>query len=672
MRRAAAPLTLALLLGSAAAGARQPEQAPRWVGFRYLGGSAELQYETETEERVTKGSGALTRVDHALFTEVVELDWGAFVYHPRFLDLKGKVGLTLEQGDIAVTTGASSDSASRGSTRPLFSLSGAFLAQHPVSLTFGLTRQTGTIDQGFAGRADLDSSSENATLHINNALVPTEVFYYHSRSLYTQRGIGEDRDDEETRYGFTMRHETSHSSSNLFYQYSDATDAVTDPAFGNLFDDVFDDVILTPVLYVAERRRHEASLTNLLHFGADDRSWLRSAFRYYDEQGTNPTSRLSLDEILHLAHTDRLATDYSVNYSQYSVRGSDTETLSGRVGLSHQLYDSLFTDLEVHASQEQFGGFTRDVGGGSVSWRYRKTIPHGVLLLNLGFGYETTDEMGRASARPVLDEPHELDDAVTELLDNPDVIEATIVVTNPAGTVLYFRDFDYRVIVRGRLIELRRITTGRIDNGDPVVVDYSFEITTPISYATTNYRYRAQVDLFEHVSLYAGVRGVKNKLRSGLDEGRLQDVVDTLIGTRLTWGPATLTVEHQDYDSTQAPYVSDVATLDVRHELNRVHALGFGATHRHVVYEEGQDLTSRAVSASYVLTPFSGPTIEVSGGYEQSDDREFSSNHTFARVEARYRIRATEIEATFWLRDRDDDFATQTRSYFLFTVRREF
>jgi len=573
---------------------------------------------------------------------------------------------------MAVTTDAGSDSASRGSTRPLYSINGAFLAQHPVSLTFGLTRQTGTIDQGFAGRADLDSRSENATLHIRNPWVPTEVFYSHSRSLYMQRGIGEDRNEEETRYGFTMRRETAHSSSNLFYQYSDATDTVTDPDFGDVFDDVFDDVALAPVLYVAERRRHDASFTNQLRFGEGDRSWLRSDARYYDERGTNPTSRLSLDEILHLAHTERLATDYSVNYSRYSIRGSDTESLSGRVGLTHQLYESLITDLEVHGAQEKFDGFARDVAGASVSWRYRKTIPHGVLLLDLGFGYDATDESGGATVRPVLDERHVLDDATTVLLDNPNVVEATIVVTNPAGSVLYYRNIDYRVIPRGRLIELRRITTGRIDSGASVVVDYSFEITAPIAYDTTTYRYRAQVDLFEHVSLYAGVRAMKNELRSGFDDGRLQDVVDTLIGTRLTWGPATLTLEHDDYDSTQTPYVSDVAMLDVRHQLSSVHTVGLGATHRHVVYEEGQDLTSRSVSASYMLTPATGPTIEISGGYEQSDDRNFQSAHTFARLEAAYRIRATEFNATLWWRDRDDEFATDQREYVLFSIRREF
>ncbi len=50
---------------------------------------------------------------------------------------------------------------------------------------------------------------------------------------------------------------------------------------------------------------------------------------------------------------------------------------------------------------------------------------------------------------------------------------------------------------------------------------------------------------------------------SGTNMGQLQNLEETLFGAIVRWAPVTVTAEHEIYDSTLVPYISDMVSLDV-------------------------------------------------------------------------------------------------------------
>lgn len=644
--------------GLAVAGGRG---APvRLLGIREFNFDVELRYEQEQERHESKAGGPPSGYREKSFHEIFNFAWRGYIYHPRFLDFSAAFGFDVEQ------TGVDVESVSEGGTRrynlvsPLYKVSGTFLGEHPVSVSFALSRQRAAYTAGFGELTETESESQQVRVRRRSAVLPAEAFFSRRIRHEDQRAFGEQRDEATTKFGFSLEHYLERSTSQMRYEWTDETEEI-EQVFGN---------VVSHSLF--ERQVHDLDLRNRLSLGEKGQSSLNSAVTFRDEAGIYPSTRLLLNEILHLRHSPSLSTDYALRYSNDKVGDQTTSVVGGRAGLTHQLYESLTTRAQLYGSRESFDGGGRDIRGGSLDLAYRKRVPHGLLFINLGFGHELTDETGRVSIRNVADEPQELNDAVIVFLDNFDVIESTIFVTNATGSVTYFRDIDYRVVPRGRLIELRRIPGGDIANRETVLVDYTYQMGAPINFSTDRFRWRVQLDLFDLISLYAGVSRTRQNLISGIDEGRLESVTDTLYGARLTYGPATLTVEHQNYDSTHSPFVSDMVSLEVRQHLNRVHTVALTAIHRHVSFAEGEEATTRSISGSYYFSPRYGPSVEFTAGVEREDDRGFSSEYVFARLEASYRIRATEFNLTWWTRDRDDDFADDLEEYLLFSVRREF
>ena len=657
MRQARSACAAVLLLAAARALAQQPQPELRWLAARDLTAQLELRYESDDRQRQEKNSSLTTQFTNTRFHEIFTLGMRGYVYHPRFLDFSARLGFDIQQTDVSVSAPGESRTDSSNSVSPQYSISGTFLPQHPVSLSFALDKYRSVTAQAYGSLTLNDTESQHVSLNVKSEEFPAEVHFGRRKATMEQQGYGENRDTEELNAGFVLHHYAPRSTSQLSYEYLDSTENVT--SFDNFF-----------APYFTKRKTHDASVSNHLLFGKGNEDFLDSRLGLRDETGSFPSSRLSLDEALHLSHTRSLKSDYSLRISHDTVADTTIDVVSGRAALSHQLFESLFTNLEIHGSDERFDGSSRDIYGTALSVDYRKRIPHGTFLLSLGGGYEITREQGQSSVRPVVDESHVLSDATIVFLNNPNVILSTVRVTDTTGATTYVLDLHYRLIQHGAYVEIRRKVS--LPDGTGVLVDYSYETGGPFDYATTEWRARAQVDLFEHVTLYAGTRSTTQDLLAGLDEGRLQNVTDRIFGTILRWGPATLSAEHEIYDSTQAPYTSDSVSLGLQRTFADLHNLTGLISFRHVTFGAGDQSTLRTVSGTYRLTPRVGPLLSLTAGYEQENDRGFAGTYAFARVEATWRIRATEFSGGYWINRRDDDFALDRSSYIFLSVRRKF
>lgn len=74
----------------------------------------------------------------------------------------------------------------------------------------------------------------------------------------------------------------------------------------------------------------------------------------------------------------------------------------------------------------------------------------------------------------VIDESHILNDSDTVYLNNENIDLKTIVITDETGTITYTESVDYNLVQDAAKVEIERIPTGGILDGQTILVDYHY------------------------------------------------------------------------------------------------------------------------------------------------------------------------------------------------------
>ena len=310
---------------------------------------------------------------------------------------------------------------------------------------------------------------------------------------------------------------------------------------------------------------------------------------------------------------------------------------SAQASVTHQLYESLLSTARVYGSHQSSDILTEDIEGASLAENYRKRIPWGTLTVDAGAGYSVTNDETTPGLNTVVNESQTLADTILTFLNNPNVVLSSVVVTNLSGAITYLPNVDYILIPHGILTEIQRLPTGAIPNATTVLVSYQFQSDLPIKYGTRDLHGRVTLDLFDHLTLYLNRQSTENTVLSGTNMGQLQNLEETLFGSIVRWAPATVTAEHEIYDSSLVPYVSDMVSLDVAEPIGTTQRLGGNLTYRHVSFTGDGALTLRTAGLTYQLTPKNWPSFNVSAGYEWSNDQGITNEYLFGRVDIRIR-----------------------------------
>lgn len=669
-------MLLVLGLASGCIRQQQQEQEPevRWARLTQLEALIETSFELDSTRRKEKRIRSELRRHDWLFEEILKLDTKGYVYHPRLLEFAAGVGVLLDQGRATLETeteaGSRSESGSLFGVGPEYDIDAVLLGKRPASLSLGLNRSRTWVRPAFAERSVVDVTGQQAEVTLKHHERPARFYFSHTKSEEEAKGLGEDREDEAWATGFVLNYTGKRSNTELRYEYEDRHERVTNAVietspFGlgpRTRETAFETV----------RRTHEADFDHSQRFGTRDQHRLDSHVSFRDETGTFPWQRFAIDESLVLEHSETLSSHYALLYSNDKIQGTDRHVVSGSAGLTHKLYQSLVTDLEVHGQWEEEDGLDDTLYGVGLTLDYRKKIPRGTLYITLGGGYELADEEGARTIRVVTDERHVLSRGTTTLLAQSDVLIDTIVVTDEDRTRRFLAGADYRVVVRGVRVELSRVPSGSIPNESAVLVSYSYLGDTSLSYGTSTLRGRIQVDLFDHLSLYASHLASRDHLLSGADDSRLEDLNHTIFGGSVYWGPATLRAEYEDYDSSLAPYRSIQVSMELQHRFWTIHRVFADAIYRHVTFGAGGRSTLAGASASYEIAPRNWPSVLIEVGYQQVNDSGFNENVAYGNLEVNYHIRSTEISIEYEIDNRDDDFASELTHYLLVSITRRF
>jgi hypothetical protein len=474
-----------------------------------------------------------------IFDERAGLTTRGYFYDPGliYFILGGEFGWVQDQSDV--------DGMSRSGDGDLYgyNLHASFLRDRPYSLDAFALRTTTTLSRDFAGTSRTTSELFGATGHLRDLPVPLtidvrqeEVDQRFTLSPFVSRS------DERRRIArLSGAREWQTQTLDLAYEFNRREDLVNGRASFDL---------------------QQADVRHRLYFGRDLQDSLFSSVRVLDVQGNFDTRSILANESLRLFHGHGLSSQYSYLFADLDVSSGTTRTHTGSATLTHQLYQSLTTNVGAQGSTSSLTDGSISSYGPFFDVAYRKLIPwDGTVTAGTGVTYLLQDQDVPGGIVSAFQERHAFSDATPFFLDSTGVALDTIVVTDTTATILFDEGSDYVVREIGNRVQIERNPLGRIPAAATVLVSYDFEVPPKLRYSNLSTHYDLALDF-----PWAGVFYSRSHVDATVLEGEnvgdfIEDVRDDRAGfelrvpanRRLT---ASARQAYEDYRSARLTYTS--------------------------------------------------------------------------------------------------------------------
>ncbi len=311
---------------------------------------------------------------------------------------------------------------------------------------------------------------------------------------------------------------------------------------------------------------------NLVQINNRYDNWLLNNIYYFDKQ-KRYVFRSSINRLTQVGSTvnqDRIQAFETVNLrlpykfrfsGNYDFTRVDQQTQGYRqhrvnVGLDHELFASLRTGVYFEQFNTFHTSFDELNTRAGVRVGYLKKIPTGTLSLNYNYNLHIQNVVSSpGSDIQVIDEPHVLSDGEVVLLNLPYIDQATIVVKDATGSVIYEQGFDYLLITHNEFVEIVRVPGGQIPNNGAILVDYVAAQVGSYNFKATLQNFSVRVMLFQRfLELYysTAIQDYNNVQEA--DFVTLNYFTRNIYGARLNFWLVNLGVERDEYKSTIVPY----------------------------------------------------------------------------------------------------------------------
>jgi hypothetical protein len=510
---------------------------------------------------------------------IERLGWGTggYVYHPYFVRFRFFAMLELQQDHYS---GFSWDRRRDNKVLPQGRFDLTLLEMHPTTFNFFGDRQESEVDRAFARSFPLLEETIGGAFHFKKGPLPFRLRYRHNRREGYEAGSDiRDRTDE-------VRVESNYTAG--------------DRSRGTLsgdWTDIWEDV---------QQRRLQRlgfSASNVSWFDPERSRQLTSAFRSTRQKSISETSAASLSETFSWRHSHSLGTNYRFRLDRNTVDAQIIDSLEGRAGVNHQLYESLSSRLDGFLyDQRSTQGSSRRVGG-TLGESYTKGLGSWARLgLSLGLNTETLVQDRIEDFAQVANEPHTLSGEQPVPLANLDIDIATVTVTDDRGALFYSAGEDYLLIVRGAVTEIARLALGDIPDGGIVLVSYRFRLPPSSRVATRGGGGEVRLDLGNWLSLRSGLDRLHQTQEAGLPGVRLESLKRIYGDVRATWRWAAGGVAYDNRDSILSPQTSLSEYLTLSTITGRGHRFLISASHQLSRYpDDGVRMRSVGVFGSLAV-----------------------------------------------------------------------
>ena len=426
----------------------------------------------EDLQKISSGKNKITG-EYRLMNEELRIEERFFIYHKRFVGLKVGGGIAFGQG-LAEYQGA--DLAKN------FGIDGYFLKETPYGGSFFFQRRLADIghtpnmdylaDQKHGGltfdlgktvvgwplnfRFDVFGSDASNVFRGNKSLVDYDFDIHEERKSFE---ADTEKQWEKVSVNLNFR-EQLYSRRFSLNQKEHESDYVSHYFHGTAAGKFLDNTLRTKTSLSLNSRNGVSDYSGFA-LRQEQRFWIfRDKLQKLDSFVSFGASQINREVSGGAAESEWLSKEENA----YEARG----------GFSHQLGESLFTEVEAGREKKQFSAFEQTLDEKLARVDYAKQIfPAFDGKLSLGYEISSSD-LFRAGEEHVFvsGEMHKISDYEAVMLEGQEISTESVVVTDISGTIIYQEGADYRIYKLGSPTYVERIPGTRILNGETVLVGY--------------------------------------------------------------------------------------------------------------------------------------------------------------------------------------------------------
>ncbi|HNQ23202.1 MAG TPA: hypothetical protein PKK06_08930 [Phycisphaerae bacterium] len=468
-KRAVGAVLLVCLLMPGVVRAAEPGEeessprAPNYLSLNQLDAYLELKAEFD-QTRVRSDYGAYrwerrqTNRDWG-FEERLGFTLDGAVIDPSVISFCGDLGLALTQDRFKERTEGYSWTQSDEGHLTTFDLRANFFAGKEFSGTVYGTRQEDRINRRFQPTLHQRRTEAGTSWVWANDTVPMELSYNYRETERTgnRRALDDEHYTQHLfNYNADWRIDQHH---HVKFSYEHAEDEREFQGLRQYFDTTRDLLRVDHELLFGDQQQHR---------------W-ETLMRWQEESGDFARDIFEIGPQLTLQHTDSLKTLYKYQFNREQYEGLDVDLHRGDFQVIHQLYKNLTTTVDLFGLHEKVESDTHTTQyGGSVDWQYNRKNPLGTFYANLALGYDIEEVYGDDGERLVRNESHTFRDPLAIILRNRNIVPGSIVVSDTSDRRFFTGGLDYLLVPQGDVIQIVRIPTGRLADGDTILVDYKY------------------------------------------------------------------------------------------------------------------------------------------------------------------------------------------------------
>jgi hypothetical protein len=501
-----------------------------------------IKMDVEAEQISDKSSqGGTTTSQRLYLSPGVGIGWDYFLYHPNLMtfSLLAEPAYTWQQFKQDGQTSLENSLTVNGN------FTGTVLPLKPFSTILNYNRSHGEYHYDFFNSATVDSEMWGLATGYRQGPVPFTVGYQHMQT--DSSGLMYSSQTKQDTINLHAQSERSRGNrSDLSYQF-------------NTYNSIAGG-------FLNDTTTHYLTLTDTENFR---KSSLNTSFYYnhLEEDGQvsdNPTLSLGFN----WQHTPHLRSFYDASVADYSTSGAEFVNGLARVGLQHQLYESLTSTVDVHGTESSSDSFGSKLNsttmGSSLAEAYAKRLGGwGQLTLNENVSYDKTHQDSTGSQQLIPNESYAVPLSGIFVLKSPRDISVQTVTYND-GVVTHTLSAgpggDYDVITTTDPWQIQVYSTGPnhvpVSSGIvQVQVTYLIQPNPSGSYSTFNNQAEVRLSFWQsRAGIYA--RYLIDQSEADLPGFVLENTCEFETGADLNWRDLRLDAAYNDRQSTLYDYKS--------------------------------------------------------------------------------------------------------------------
>jgi hypothetical protein len=503
-------------------------EGPTWLKLSDLSGALTFRFQVVDEEETAGDS--LNRDANRRFLEGgLQINTKGSIYHPNLLIFNANVNLVAHRSKDQLF----SDPSINNALNNTYNIRLFFLQKKKVNLDLYTISNYSTADRAFLERYFTTYKSTGLTLRTRSKWLPLELDLFTSR-MKSESLTYSERNEKTNNINFRVDIlKRPRTSSILTVKGKDYDESI----------------------FNVQYQSWEAVTNFIHHYGVKDMNTVTSLATYHRMTGYYDLETYDL----RVNWTHYLKRNLFLN-SIYSLNGDNSFNRSfkrheGSVGLNHQLFESLTTQLEVGGRFEDSKSRENQAYHGQITFNYIKRIPTGSIQL---IYYNRAERSDYVSREDVVNTSEQYDFSLTDsiILTFPGINVDSIRITSDDLSHVYIAGVDYQIDRVGNIITISRLPGGAIPAGQNVLVHYQLLAYPDYLLKTHNYQIHTRLNLLKHFYFFYIKSANHQEIESDYLIPPYEEYDKQVMGAKMVSRFVNLNYTYENYDSSLSDYIS--------------------------------------------------------------------------------------------------------------------